>query len=201
MTEELLANFSGSFLGQMKGIDLNEYAQFYEEYKSLLYSSPFQLQAELLFVMRALGILSGITSGIAPAFSPMDKVVPFATRLMVEELQPSKEKVLQTVPRLLKLPARFEDVLLRAQRGQLSFQTELTAGSKKTIRQLQHSVNWLALVVAAAGLFVAGAVWHAGGLIAAVISQGANQRDAVGMILMALGGAAFILGMLTRRKG
>jgi predicted unusual protein kinase regulating ubiquinone biosynthesis (AarF/ABC1/UbiB family) len=200
MTEELLEKFSGSFLGQMKGIDLDEYAEFYEGYKALLYSSPFQFQAELLFVMRALGILSGITAVVSPAFNPMDKVSPFAARLMGEELQPSLEKVLKTLPRLLKLPSGIEDVLMRARRGQLSFQTELTAGSRETIGRLRDSVNRLALVVGAVGLFVAGAVWHAGGTIAAAVSQGAQQRDAVGITLMGLAGVAFILGLLARKR-
>lgn len=201
MTEELLEKFSGSFLGQMKGIDLEEYARFYEEYKALLYSSPFQLQAELLFVMRALGILSGITAEVAPAFNPMEKVGPFAARMMSEDWQPNPGRVLKTLPRLMRLPSSLEDVLHQARRGQLSFQAELTAGSRDTIGRLRDSVSLLALVVGAVGLFVAGAIWHVGGAIAAAVSQGAQQRDTVGIILMALGGLAFVLGLLARKRG
>lgn len=201
MTEELLEKFSGSFLGQMKGIDLEEYARFYEEYKTLLYNSPFQFQAELLFVMRALGILSGITAEIAPAFNPMEKVGPFAARLMSEDWQPSMERVIKTVPRLLKLPSSLEDVLQRARRGQLSLQTELSAGSKESIRRLRLSVNSLALVVGAVGLLLAGVVWHVGEVIVAAVSRGAQPRDAVGITLMALAGLFFILGLLARKRG
>jgi predicted unusual protein kinase regulating ubiquinone biosynthesis (AarF/ABC1/UbiB family) len=201
MTEELLEKFSGSFLGQMKGIDLEEYARFYEEYKTLLYNSPFQFQAELLFVMRALGILSGITAEIAPAFNPMEKVGPFAARLMSEDWQPSMERVIKTVPRLLKLPSSLEDVLQRARRGQLSLQTELSAGSKESIRRLRLSVNSLALVVGAAGLLLAGVIWHVGEAIAAAVSRGAQPRDAIGITLMALAGLFFILGLLARKRG
>lgn len=200
MTDELLERYSGSFLGQMTGIDLNEYAQFYEEYKVLLYSSPFQFQSDLLFVMRALGILSGLTYKIAPHFNPMRQVKPFAERLMMEELQPRPEKIMKAMPRLLKLPASLEDVLARAQRGQLSFQTELTANSKKSVHQLRNSVDWLAFAVVAVGLFVAGVIWHVGRSIGAGVSEGATRSDGVGILLMILAGIVFLLGMLKRRR-
>lgn len=200
MTEDLLENFSGSFLGQMKDIDLNEYAKFYEEYKSLLYTSPFQFQAELLFVMRALGILSGITTVIAPTFNPMDKVRPFAARLMQEEWQPSPEKLLRAIPRLLRLPGSIEDVLLQAQRGRLSFQTEPTARANESQRRLRNSVEWLAIIVVAVGLFVAGVIWHTGKTIVEVVSQGADRSDGVGITLMMLAGVAVLLGLVRRSR-
>ena len=200
LTEDLLENFSGSFLGQMKDIDLNEYARSYEEYKSLLYTSPFQFQAELLFVMRALGILSGITTVIAPTFNPMEKVRPFATRLMQEEWQPTPEKLLKAIPRLLKLPSSIEDVLLQAQRGRLSFQTEPTARAKESQQRLRNSVEGLATIVVAVGLFVAGVIWHTGKTIVEVVTQSANQRDVVGITLMVLAGIVFLLGLLRGKR-
>jgi predicted unusual protein kinase regulating ubiquinone biosynthesis (AarF/ABC1/UbiB family) len=199
MTQGLLDNFSGSFMGQMKDIDLNEYARFYEEYKVLLYNSPFQFQAELLFVTRALGILSGLTAQISPRFNPMEKVSPFAVRLMSEQWQPTKDKLLKVVPRLLRLPKTLEDVLQRAQRGRLTFQTELATNSKKVVLQLQRSVNRLALIVGAVGLFLAGTILHTGKLIAAVISHEPNPRDPMGIGLMLLAVVVFILGMLKRK--
>jgi predicted unusual protein kinase regulating ubiquinone biosynthesis (AarF/ABC1/UbiB family) len=200
LTEDLLEKFAGSFLGQMKDIDLNEYAKFYEGYKSLIYSSPFQFQTELLFVMRALGILSGITAAISPTFNPMEKVKPFATRLMREEWQPSTEKIVKAIPRLLKLPGTIEDVLVQAQRGRLSFQTEPTVQAKKAQQQLRTSVEWLALIIVAMGLFMAGVIWHTGRSIVEVVSHNANEWDGVGITLMVLAGVAFLLGLLRRRK-
>lgn len=199
MTQGLLDNFSASLLGQMKDIDLNAYARFYEEYKVLLYNSPFQFQAELLFVTRALGILSGLTAQLSPNFNPMEKLSPFAVRLMSEDWQPTTDKLMKVVPRLLKLPKTLEDVLLRAQRGRLTFQTELATNSKKIVRQLQRSVNRLALVVGAVGLFLAGMIFHTGKLVAAVISHEPNPRDPIGIALMLFAVVVFILGMLKRR--
>jgi predicted unusual protein kinase regulating ubiquinone biosynthesis (AarF/ABC1/UbiB family) len=200
MTEELLERFSGSFLGQMKGIDLTEYARFYEEYKALLYSSPFQFQADLLFVMRALGILSGITSEIAADFNPTNKIGPLAERLMRQELQPTMASAMKAIPRLLKMPRSLEDVLLRAQRGQLSFQTEFSASAQKSIRRLRGSVDGLTFALLAVGLFVAGVIWHTGKSIVAVISPGAGSSDSIGIALMVLGAIIFLLGILKRRR-
>lgn len=200
MTEGLLERFSGTFLGQMKGVDLDEYARFYSEYTTLLYNSPFQFQADLLFVMRALGLLSGITSAISPDFNPMDKVTPFAQRLLIQELQPRPENIVKAIPRLLKLPDNLSDVLLSAQRGQLTFKTELTAATKKSIQQLRNSVNWLAYVVVAVGLFLGGVIWHVGLTVVAAVSRSGDARSAnVGIWMMALAGVAFLWGMLKRR--
>jgi predicted unusual protein kinase regulating ubiquinone biosynthesis (AarF/ABC1/UbiB family) len=187
MTQALLERFSGSLLGQMKDVDMGEYASFYAEYAELFYNSRFQLQTDMLFVMRALGVLSGILTMVDSTFDAMGKVRPFTLRLMSEDYLPRPERLAQLGPRLLKLPGNLEDVLTRAQRGQLTLQTNLTPEAKHAFRALRNSIQRLVLAVLAVGLLLAGVIWHVAGLIMVQMAGGVGVRDYYGVALMAFG--------------
>jgi predicted unusual protein kinase regulating ubiquinone biosynthesis (AarF/ABC1/UbiB family) len=201
MTEALLERFSGALLGQMKDVDVVEYAQLYAQYQTLLYTSPFQFQSDLLFVMRALGILSGMTAQLAPKFDPMAKIPPFTQRLLQDDWIPLPDRLAKLGPRLLKLPSRLEDVLARAQRGQLSVQTNLTPDALKAVERLRESVNRLAAIVLAVGLLVAGAIWHTAERVVSSVSETATGTSQVGTALMAAAAVVFLLALLARKTG
>jgi predicted unusual protein kinase regulating ubiquinone biosynthesis (AarF/ABC1/UbiB family) len=200
MTDGLLERFFGTMLGQMKDVDLRQYAEFYAEYQTLLYSSPFQFQSDLLFVMRALGILSGLTAQIAPTYDPMGKVLPYTQRMLQEDWQPRPERIAKIAPRLLNLPTSLEDVLSRAQRGQLALQTNLTADAKKTINQLRDSVNRLSAIVLSMGLLIAGVIWLMTNRVVAAVSSTAATEDYIGTSLIIAAAVVFALALLARRR-
>ena len=68
----------GSFLGQMRQSDLTGPAAkaFFEKYEGLLRATPFQFQTEMLFAMRAMGMLSGITTASTLSSIPGTKRRP-----------------------------------------------------------------------------------------------------------------------------
>jgi len=200
-TSALLERFSGTLLGQMKDVNLRDYVALYAEYQASLYKSPFQFQSDLLFVMRALGILSGMATGIDPDYDPLARVKPFAQRLIQEEWQPHLDEIGKAGPRLFKLPMSLVEVLNQAQRGQLAVQTHLTADAKRTIDQLRSSVNRLTLILTAVGLLTAGVIWHVGEVVATVVSQNPRQKNYIGVGLMILAGVIFLLSLFRRRAG
>ncbi|MEP7272248.1 MAG: AarF/UbiB family protein [Acidobacteriota bacterium] len=198
-TAALLEKFSGSLLGQMKDVDLRAYADLYGEYQSLLYDSPFQFQSDLLFVMRALGILSGLATELAPEFDPFARVKPFAQRLIQEEWQPRFDEIGKVGPRFLRLPKSLFDVLDQAQRGQLAVQTHLPPDARRIIDQLQRSISRLTLMVGAVGLLLVGTIWHVGAMIAATTAQDTVPPDRFGLWMMGAGGVIFLISLLKAR--
>ena len=198
-TAIILERFSGSLLGQMKDVDLKAYTELYYEYQSLLYESPFQFQSDLLFVMRALGILSGLATELAPEFDPFGRVKPFAQRLIQEEWQPHLDEIGRVGPRFFRLPSSLFDVLDQAQRGQLAVQTHLPPDARRTIDQLQRSIGRLTLTVGAVGLLLVGAIWHVGGVIAHAVSKDSSSPGRFGMWLMILGGVMFLISLIKSR--
>ena len=64
---------------------------------------PFQIQAEMLFIGRAVGILAGMTTQLDPEFDPWAKSIPYARVFAKEELKVSwkdlPEEIRQAFPK------------------------------------------------------------------------------------------------------
>ena len=88
MTEGLLARFGDSMLGQMQNVDIFEYNNFImSEYRDFVDNPPLQFQSELLFVFRAMGLVSGITAKLSPDFDLWAESEPIVMRLVKDEVQ------------------------------------------------------------------------------------------------------------------
>lgn len=165
-TADMLNRLWGVRMGQVKDLAANEARYFVREYRDIVYEAPFQFPADMLFAVRAIGILSGMATNLDPNFDPWAETIPFAQRLADEELQQNWRGWLQeivTVGQLaLKLPHRLDRVLTAAERGTLTLQTSLAPDARKSIRRLEQSVNRLTWVVLAVGLLVAGVNFYVG---------------------------------------
>lgn len=200
MTQSILDKFSGSLLGQMKDVDLEKYGHVLMEFRDLLYSSPFQFQADLLFVFRAMGVLSGLAAELAPQFEPLAKIMPFAQQLMMEDWQPSGDSPMKLLFMLLALPGRLDDILTKAQRGRLAVKTTLDDESKRALRRVNRSVTRLGWMLAGVGLFIAGVIWRVGESIGAAVSNSNRAADKTGFVVMAIAAVIFVVGLLRGRR-
>ena len=57
--EELFRRFWGVSIGSLRDVAFSEASYFFREYRDLLYQIPFQVQVDLLFASRAVGLLAG----------------------------------------------------------------------------------------------------------------------------------------------
>jgi predicted unusual protein kinase regulating ubiquinone biosynthesis (AarF/ABC1/UbiB family) len=191
--EALFERFWGVRMGQMRNVAFNEARYFVREYRDVIYDAPFQFQVDMLFVMRAVGILSGMATNLDPDFDPWAETIPFAEGLAREELRQNWRGWLQemvTLGRLiLKLPEELDRVLTQAQRGNLIIQTSLAPDTRKTLQRLERAVNRLTWMVVAASLLIAGVNW-----------QTSNNGSMVGPGLMALALLAFVWGMFRKEN-
>jgi len=85
--EALFARFWGVSIGSLREVAFSEASYFFREYRDLLYQIPFQVQVDLLFTSRAVGLLAGMATYLDPDFDPWAETVPFAERLAAEELR------------------------------------------------------------------------------------------------------------------
>lgn len=166
MTEIMLTHFWGTFLGQIKGLNITEQNQlFLQQYvEFILNEAPLQLQADLLFAFRAMGILWGMLARLDPDFDSVAEVTAFAQRLVQDEQRTNGQPVLRNVVELgqplLSLPRQLNNLLGQAQSGRLTLRTQLTDESQRSIVQLRRAVDRLSWVVAGVGLLLAGTVWR-----------------------------------------
>ncbi|MCB0190491.1 MAG: AarF/ABC1/UbiB kinase family protein [Anaerolineae bacterium] len=160
-TADMFQRTWGIRMGQMRDMAAAEMDYFFREYRDLVYEVPFQFPADLLFVMRTVGLLSGMSTNLDPNFDPWAETVPMGERLAKEELKNNwqgwwQEAVVwgQTV---FKLPVQLERIFTDIERGNVLVQTALAPNARKAVENLEKAVNWLGYMVLAVGLLIAGA--------------------------------------------
>jgi predicted unusual protein kinase regulating ubiquinone biosynthesis (AarF/ABC1/UbiB family) len=187
-TADMFKRLWGVRMGQVRDLAMSEARYFMREYRDIVYEAPFQFPADMLFVMRAIGILSGMATNLDPNFDPWTETIPFAERLAAEELRKNWQGWLQEITTLgqllLKLPTQLDEVLTRAQRGNLTVQISLAPDTRKAMRRLEQSVNRLAWLVVAAGLLITGINLYVG-----------SQDKSLSGVLIFLAVVAFLWGM------
>lgn len=187
-TDDIFKRLWGVRMGQMKDLAASETKYFFQEYRDIIYEAPFQFQADMLFVVRAIGILSGMATNLDPNFDPWAETIPFAERLAKEELSRDWRGWLEEIVTLgqlvLKLPGQIERVLTEAERGNLTLQTSLAPDTRRSIQSLEQSINRLTWMVVAGGLVISGATLYGG-----------NSDSSLGVWLMVGALLAFLWGI------
>jgi predicted unusual protein kinase regulating ubiquinone biosynthesis (AarF/ABC1/UbiB family) len=189
--EELFERFWGVSIGNLRQVAMSQARYFFSQYRDLLYSAPFQIQVELLFVGRAMGLLAGMGTHLAPEFDPWAETLPFAQSLAAEELgggwRAAAAELAAQGRVLLGLPRRLETLAARALRGQLPVQTTPSADARRLQERLERAVRRLAWMVASAGLAISGALLRA-----------AAPADPLATALLVAAGLLFVAGLLSR---
>jgi predicted unusual protein kinase regulating ubiquinone biosynthesis (AarF/ABC1/UbiB family) len=165
MTASLLNQFPHAFVGQIRQSDLPQYGKMFEEYQSLLYNSPMKIDAELLFVFRAMGVCSGTVSGIDPTFDPAERFLPLAQRLVVDELLPEPDRLKRLIAFALRLPARLDSLLTAIERSKLRIRTDDTDRRRDDVRSLTQAANRLGIAVLGGSLMICAVLLGRGGEI------------------------------------
>jgi predicted unusual protein kinase regulating ubiquinone biosynthesis (AarF/ABC1/UbiB family) len=142
----------------------------------------------MLFIGRAVGILTGLATRIDPEFDPWTKTMPYAKRFAMEEFsgewQGLGEEVFMLVRQLWRIPGQLEQVLTRAKQGALTVQVSLSPETRQAIRRIDMSVRRFAWMVLTAGLMVAGVNLHI-----------ADKNPPLGIVMIGLSAVAFLWGM------
>ncbi len=189
--EAMFERFWGVRMGQMRDVAFNEARYFLREYRDVIYEAPFQFQVDMLFVMRAVGILSGMATSLDANFDPWAETIPFAERLAADEIRQNWRGWLQELVVLgqviFRLPTELDRVLTQTQRGNLTLQTSLAPDARKAAQRLEQSINRLAWIVAAVGLLISGAYLRAN-----------SQDELMGSLFLVLAIIVFLWGMWRR---
>jgi predicted unusual protein kinase regulating ubiquinone biosynthesis (AarF/ABC1/UbiB family) len=109
---KVFARYWGISLSDIQNLDVNEMRGFMSEFRSLIYQAPFQIPSDLLFLGRALGILSGLAMQIDANFNIFEAAAPFAQQLLADESDNLRQEVLQQVVdtglALVRMPKQFD---------------------------------------------------------------------------------------------
>lgn len=189
-TADMFQRLWGVRMGQVRDLAMSEARYFAREYRDIVYEAPFQFPADMLFIVRAVGILSGMATNLDPDFDPWAETMPFAERLAKEELQKNWQGWIQEIVRmgqqLFQLTGQLDRVLTQVERGDLTLKTSLAPDSRRALDRVEQSVNRLAWMVIAAGLLMAG------------VNVYSSASQGFGLWLMGVALISFLWGMLRR---
>ncbi len=163
--EAMFKRMWGIRVGRFRDMAMDEAKFFLREYRDVIYDAPFQFQADMLFVVRAIGILSGMAANLDPDFDPWEKTIPYAERFAAEELRRNRKRWREELAELgiasFGLPRRLDETLRTIQGGRTTVQAGLAPDTRKAVNRLESAVRRLGWMVVAAALLVSGIILHA----------------------------------------
>jgi predicted unusual protein kinase regulating ubiquinone biosynthesis (AarF/ABC1/UbiB family) len=131
-----------------------------EAYGDLLFDMPFQLQVDLLFVVRGVEILNGVATNLNPTFNTWQALIPFAQDLARREVKEGGKqwwKETSDLVRLaLELPKRADRVLQQAERGKLTVRYSFAKDARARIDRLEKRMARQERTMLMVGFLLAG---------------------------------------------
>lgn len=186
--EAILERFWGVRISQLRDVTLLEAPHLAREYRDLLFEAPIQVQADMLFALRAVGILAGLCTTLDPDFDPWSETLPFAERLLRDESRRGVMEELGEVARaLIRAPAQLDRLLAHVERGNVAVTSSFSPDARERLRRLEGALDRLAWFVVGAGMLVAGAVLRA-----------AKEEEGLSTALLAAAAALLVVGLWRR---
>jgi len=154
---KLFDRFGGVRVGELVQTDPAELRDFAVQFSDIIRTLPFQLPNDFLFLIRALSLVSGVTSELNRDFNIWDAVDPFARSLLNGSgsgvLKRLGKDALTTVNTLARMPARLDELLTRAERGELAVRNPQL---ERRMRSLDSSLRRGSSAIVFATLLLAG---------------------------------------------
>jgi predicted unusual protein kinase regulating ubiquinone biosynthesis (AarF/ABC1/UbiB family) len=136
--------------------------------RDLVYQMPFQLPQDLILLGRAVGVVSGICTGLAPNFNLFEAARPFARDLLHEEhtgrqlLERIEKEARDLLRLLIKLPRKLDGVANTLLYGEFQVRPNMIKLERRLAR-LERSMSRLAGGIVATGLFLGGVALETNG--------------------------------------
>ena len=205
----------GLSITEIASMDMTLMAEVGREFSDLLFSMPFQVPQDFIYLGRAVGILSGMCTGLDPAFDPWASIQPFVRRMLAEDGEAVEGKrwidliTLDTVRSLLTpetvdlalttgretltraagLPARADNLLTRLERGELTIQIAPTDEYRDQIRRLDRAGSQIVGGLVFGSLTISGTLLYL------------NGEPTLGLVGYGLAAGALLITALRGRGG
>lgn len=159
----MFKRFWGKGMDELTHINMEEIHDFAYEFRDILYNMPFQLPQDLIFLGRAVGILSGMCIGLDPAINIFEHLGPFTQKIIAEETQHDWSYWVKeaggVARKVLTLPIRADALITKLERGELNVRDPQLADNikrlEKTVSKAVGGIIFAAFLVASIQLSVA----------------------------------------------
>lgn len=138
------------------------------EVAHLVRDLPFQMPQDLIYLGRAVSMVSGMTTAIDPDINLFETLRPFAQELMTREsregdwVERLRKELTGAGQILTMLPRQMDEFYKAANRGDLHMRVDLSR-LERSMRRVERATTRLASGIIAAGLFVGGVLLRING--------------------------------------
>lgn len=154
---KIFERFWGKNMTELSSIDAAEVRDLMAEFRELIYTLPFQVPQDIIFLVRTVSILSGMCTGLNPNFNLFDQLVPYAQKLIAEEMRGGAETLLAEAGNLVRalasVPLKMDTVLGKVSIGDISVRTPEVS---RQVQRLESAVRQVGRSIVFAALFVGG---------------------------------------------
>jgi predicted unusual protein kinase regulating ubiquinone biosynthesis (AarF/ABC1/UbiB family) len=160
--EAVLGRIWGRSLQEMARPNREEVQELGSEFKDILREFPFQLPQDFIYLGRAVGMLSGLTSQLHPDINLWSQMERYALEIVNKEGFSffSPTLLLNEVRSLLAIPAQVRRLLQLAETGKLQVRTVEDSATTRRLARLERRVNRLNFtIMGSASLLVGGLLY------------------------------------------
>jgi len=159
----MFKRFWGKGMDELTHLNMEEIHDFAYEFRDILYNMPFQLPQDLIFLGRAVGILSGMCIGLDPQLNIFEHLGPFSQKIIAEETQHDwgywVKEAGGIARKVLTLPIRADALITKLERGELNVRDPQLADNvkklEKTVSKAVGGIIFTAFLVASIQFSVA----------------------------------------------
>jgi predicted unusual protein kinase regulating ubiquinone biosynthesis (AarF/ABC1/UbiB family) len=201
-TQVVFSKVWGLNMNELTNLPFEEMANVAQEFSDLLLSMPFQMPQDFIYLSRAVGILSGMCTGLDPTFDPWRQMQPFTERLLTEQTNGKTplaagpraavdiglKLVRDFATRAYRLPQLADTVLSRAERGELSVQIAPNDSLRNQVNRIETAVSQMSLGLIFATMVLASTLLYT------------QQERTLGIVGYVLAGITFLM-LVTRGRG
>ena len=161
---EMFDRFWGMNMTELSQISPGQVREIISEFRDLVYSMPFQVPHDLILLVRTVGILSGMCTGLDPGFNVWDHLAPYAREMIAAETGPTIANALKEIQNLARLmlgmPHQLDTVLGKFNRGEIAVRVPEVFKEidllQRAVRQVAGGIIFAALLIGGIQLLLAG---------------------------------------------
>jgi predicted unusual protein kinase regulating ubiquinone biosynthesis (AarF/ABC1/UbiB family) len=160
--EAVLGRIWGRSLQEMARPSREEIQELGSEFKDLLRDFPFQVPQDFIYLGRAVGMLSGLTSQLHPDVNLWTQMEKYALEIVGNEGFKlfSPTVLIEEARSLLAVPAQMRRLIQLAESGQFQVRTVEDAGVGRRLTQVERRIARLNTTMMASASLLAGALLY-----------------------------------------
>ncbi len=206
-TEATFNQVWGLSMSEIKNISYSEARNLGSEFNDLLYSMPFQVPQDFIYLGRTMGILSGMATALDSEFNAWKEMLPFAQKMMSQTLLNGSGQfdaamgtgVVQSLfngngtqalaevgklflSRAAAIPQRLDNVLGQLDRGELNVKVTPSPTYRKQLQKIEAQGRKTTRAVIFAGLLMSSTLLYThGDIVPSVIGYALSGIALLGM--------------------